>query len=411
MNKYLISWIFLYSIFPLFAQEQTLKLSLKQTEDLFLKQNLSLIAEQLNVDIADAAIVQAKLWDNPELTIGDVNLWKKGEEKQFSIELSQLIRTANKRQKLVSMEKVSKEMAIRELEETLRNLKVELRKSIYELKYLQMYRKTLDKPHQSLEQLINAYRKQTAQGNTSKNELLRLQSSLLELENEINEVQTGLNEQQKALKSLLNIDPLISIEIAQELPEAVSPDKLTLANLLEIAAEERSDIKYRQLEVKYHEKSLIYEKALRVPDITLSAGYDRLGGVWNDFIGLGISMELPVFNRNKGNIQASRLNIEKSKQLSQQQLKTIHYEVVASFDNYNQAYWFYEKISNNELLSELDNMLDVYSKNMLNKNINMLEYLDFMEAYKNNKQTVLLAVKNMQISFAELQYSVGQEIK
>lgn len=401
----------MYSIFPLFAQEQTLKLSLKQTEDLFLKQNLSLIAEQLNVDIADAAIVQAKLWDNPELTIGDVNLWKKGEEKQFSIELSQLIRTANKRQKLVSMEKVSKEMAIRELEETLRNLKVELRKSIYELKYLQMYRKTLDKPHQSLEQLINAYRKQTAQGNTSKNELLRLQSSLLELENEINEVQTGLNEQQKALKSLLNIDPLISIEIAQELPEAVSPDKLTLANLLEIAAEERSDIKYRQLEVKYHEKSLIYEKALRVPDITLSAGYDRLGGVWNDFIGLGISMELPVFNRNKGNIQASRLNIEKSKQLSQQQLKTIHYEVVASFDNYNQAYWFYEKISNNELLSELDNMLDVYSKNMLNKNINMLEYLDFMEAYKNNKQTVLLAVKNMQISFAELQYSVGQEIK
>ena len=61
-------------------------------------------------------------------------------------------------------------------------------------------------------------------------------------------------------------------------------------------------------------------------------------------------------------------------------------------------------------MSELDNMLNTYAKNLLNRNINMLEYIDFMEAYKDNKNTVLTGRKKVQLQFEELQYIVGTEI-
>lgn len=417
----LITFILSSNIFA--QQQQVLMLNLKQIEKLFLKQNLQLIAERMNVDIADAQISQAKLWDNPELTISSVNLWSTKSQReememnafpkntQFSIELSQLIQTANKRNKLINREKASKEITFYNFEEVLRGLKVGLRRSINELIYLQSYTLVLINQEQSLNQLIEVYKRQQAKGNIAKTELLRLQSSLLDLENEINDITKELNEQQKSLKVLLNIDPNIVIYIENANCKTVNPDNIPLAKLLQTATESRPDIKVQQLETQYHEKSLNYEKSLRIPDITLSANFDRYGGLWKDFIGFGVSFDLPVFNRNQGNIKAARISRDQSQYLNQELQNLARHEIAEALLNYTQAFDFYKRINENDLLSELDGMLDIYTKNLLNKNISMLEYIDFMDTYKSNKQTMLAAQKKVNTSFEELQYTIGNDIK
>ena len=409
MIKYGLVAFFCFWLFTATAQDVTL--TLEQIEAQFLQQNLQLIADRMNVDIADAAVAQAKLWDNPELSVSPVNVWSEGKPKEYSAELSQLIQTANKRGKWVGMQKLSKEMTLQDFDNELRGLKVELRKSVYETEYLQTYQKTLTKEQQLFEQLIAAYQKQAAQGNIARNELLRLQSSLLALDNEANDVQTSLNEQLKILKTLLNIDPLVNIHIEKDTSNIHPIETLSFAMLWDMAQDSRPDVKRQQLEVQYNEKSLAYEKSMRIPDVTFSADYDRLGGVWPDFYGLGISFDLPVFNRNQGNIRAARINIDRSKYLSQQQINIAKNEIAEAFNNYTKAYLFYDKISHNEVLSELDNMLEVYMKNFLNKNISMLEFLDFMDTYKENQQTVLLSGKNLRTTFDDLQYAVGTDIK
>lgn len=429
MKKYLLIPLFTCILLNAFAQAQSkLQLTPQQVEALFLEQNLQLIAEKMNISIADAEIAQAKLWDNPSLSIGDVNAWSTNKQRegeaevipplfgsfarntQFSIELSQLIQTANKRGKLVAREKVSKEMAIQELEIVLRGLKIELRKSINETLYLQNYLTVLSTQQEAINGLIEAYRKQMTQGNIAKSELLRLQSSLLEIENEENETRVELHEQLKTLKSLLAVDPLVQIELVDTPPQVVAPDAILLTQLLEQATESRPDIKLSKLQTKYFEKSLAYEKAQRIPDITFSATYDRRGGVWNDFIGFGVSMDLPFLNRNQGGIKAAKLSREQSLYQEKQQINEVQHEAVEAYTNYSQAYKFYQKVNNNALLSELDNMLETYTKNLLKKNISMVEFIDFMEAYKSNKQTLLMARKQMKTQFEELQYIVGTEI-
>ncbi len=407
------------------AQENSIiTLSPEQAEAIFLKNNLQLIAERMNVDMADAAITQARLWDNPNLSIGQIGFPPKsegelipplfgnfGKNMEFGVELSQMIKIAGQRGKLIEREKASKEISLQDFEIVLCGLKLELRQSLSEICYLQAYIKTLKDQQITLEQLITAYQKQVQERSIAKSELLRLQSSVLDLENELNQTQVDLNNHQKKLKILLNADPLSQIIIDDQSKEIKKPENILLTNLLNLAVESRPDVKKSELQTQYYDKSLRYEKSLRVPDLSINAGYDRGGNAWNNFFGFGIGIDLPFFNRNQGNIKAAQIAKDQSQYLFQDQQNVTRQEVTNAYNNYITAYNFYKKINDNSLLKELDSMLEIYTKNLLNRNISMLEYIDFMNAYKTSKQTVLTAKENLNLQFEELQYSVGTEIK
>ena len=426
MKRYLFILLLSNLSFVLVHSQETntLKLTGKQVESLFLQNNLSLIAEKMNIDLAEAEIVQAKLWENPELSISDLNLWSTSSQRedetippvfgkfmkntQFSIELSQLIQTANKRGRLIRREKVGKQIAEKEFEEFLRALKLELRQSISEVLYLQHYVTVLDKQQTSYLELIETYKKLVAQGNLAKAELIRLQSAELEIENDQYETQTELNENLSTLKVLLNLEPDVDLQLVEENVTYKRPSDLILPELLSLAEANRPDMQTAKLQTEYFDKSLAYEKSLRVPDITISAAYDRRGGVWRDFIGFGISIDLPVFDRNQG---AAKINRQQSLVNARLEQNKLQHEVAAAYNNYMLAYKLYTKANDADLLSEITKMQEVYNKYLVNKTISMLEYLDFMEAYTANFQTMLASKKHLANQFQELQFTIGTDIE
>jgi cobalt-zinc-cadmium efflux system outer membrane protein len=413
-------------VFPISIYAQisgTVKLDRSQIEAVFLKENLALIAEKMNINIADAEIVQAKVWENPVLTVGDVNFWTTGIQRenfyddmpnapntrQFSIELSQMITTAGKRRKEIAALKVSKEMAMQQFGETLRGMKIELRKSISEIIYFQQYETVLTEQVDVLKKLINAYEQQVKNGNLSKAELLRLQTSALEIESELYQLRIEQNSQSKTLKSLLNLSPETRIIVVSDKDnkEVTLP---VLNDLNMLATENRPDMKLQQLQTEWFVRTLSLEKARRVPDITFIANYDRYAGLWKDYIGFGVSFDLPVFNRNQGNIRVAKIGTEQSRSLEQLLQNEVLNEIFEAYDNFRQSSEFYRKISDNELLSDLDQMLEAYTKNLLNRNISMLEFIDFMESYQKSKQIFLDAQKSANNSFEELQFTIGIDI-
>ena len=87
MRKLLLSTlpclILIFFGLPVFAQEfQVLKYTPVEIETLFLKQNLQLLAEKMNITLAEAEITQSKLWDNPQLSIGSMNLWSTAKQRE-----------------------------------------------------------------------------------------------------------------------------------------------------------------------------------------------------------------------------------------------------------------------------------------------------------------------------------------
>ena len=404
--------------------QKTLEISVEQAEKQFLGKNLQVLAERYNIDIADAAIVQAKVFNNPTIGVGDVNFWNKnaaneldiannsfGNRIVFSAQLEQMIRTAGKRRKLVEVEKTSKEIAVQEFEMFLLGLKTELRTTLHEIIYLQSYLNVIDFQKESVNNLVEVYKKQTYAGNIAKSELIRLQSSLIELETEANELLIGLHGQYKSLKILLNIPPETEIVVLDTVSGAKNPTEISLNQLFEAAKNTHPVFLLSDLNIKYHENMLHYEKSQRSPDVGVSLNYDRYSGVWKNFVGVGVSVDIPMFNRNQGNIKIAQIKIEQSNYTADYQRNVILQDIAEVYEHYTRNFNYYQKLMDNDFSTDLENMLEVYSRSFLNKNINMLEYIDFMYAYKTTKQAIFTAKKNMETSFAELQFSINNKIE
>ena len=405
------------------SAQDTLKITIEQAEKQFLEKNLQLLAERCHINIADAAIVQAKLLNNPTISVADLNFWHPNAAEQleitpasfgnriiFSVELEQMIRTAGKRKKLVNLEKTAKEIAIQEFEMFLLSLKTELKIILNETTYLQSYLNLIQIQQESVENLVEIYKKNLSNRNIAKSELIRLQASLIELETEINEIQTELNKKYKELKILLNIPIQTTILVLPAASATKNPDDILLTDLWETAKNSRPEFLLSDLNIRYNEKLLVYEKSLRSPDVGINVNYDRYGGVWKNFVGVGVSVDIPAFNRNQGNIKMAKHRIEQSNYYDEYQANVIQQEILELYNNYKMNYRFYQKITDNDFSEDLENMLEIYSRNLLNKNISMLEYIDFLDAYRTTKQTILAVKRNLDTSFAELQFSINNKI-
>ena len=404
--------------------KDTLKISRAEAETIFLKNNLRLLSEKLNIDQAEAQVIQAKLWPNPRLEVGEVNLWSNatseqlppisgnwGRTSEITVGLEQLIQTAGKRKKLMAMEKVGVEIAQEYFQDVLRIVKIEFRNNLTHLQYVQAKQEIYQKQLVSIQKLLNAYSNQAKQGNISKSEFIRLKASELEFVKELSDLQKENNQLQKELKTLMNLPSQNFLKIDSEnfVPNLSKTENINLAELTSSALENRPDVKVSVLEEKHINRKYKYELAQRMPDVTLLASYDRGGNIMNNFVGFGFGIDLPFFSRNQGNIKVAKLEIEKSQYLKEEKNNQAQHEVIQAYEDLIVARKLYENIDAS-YENDLDKLLESHLKNFAQRNTSMLEYLDFVEAYLENKTIILDSKKELNEHFEELQFVIGKEL-
>ncbi|MBC9812525.1 TolC family protein [Crocinitomicaceae bacterium CZZ-1] len=407
--------------------QDTLSLSREECEGVFLKENLLLIAEKLKISQSEALVQQAKLWPNPSFTLDQVNFWATnyqtqgqeivpplwgnfGRNQQFGMELEQLILTAGKRKKLMALERVGVDKAGVYFEELLRSLKTEFRSLIAELQYIQGIEAAYREQLTSVAKLTVSFQSQVQKGNISRGEYVRLKALELELTSELNDLKNDRNAVQKELKSLMRLNPLTILVITDK-PGTVAGNlsQLRAADLIEQAKSNRQELKLAELEKEYYSKLYAYERAQRVPDLSLKATYDRNGNTMLDFIGFGFSIDLPFFNRNQGNIKYAETGLEIAKIENEFRQLQVENEVVAAYQNLLIASDFMNNIEPG-YEQTLDDLLKHYASNFQSRNISMIEFIDFLDAYLDNKKIILDAEKNVSQKLEELNYAVGTEV-
>src|SRR5690606_10769173 len=134
-------------------------------------------------------------------------------------------------------------------------------------------------------------------------------------------------ELQARLKQLMMLSPSSVLVITDfPVPDLRAYRLLSPEHLL--AQADRPDLRQAQLEETGYRKAVDLEKARRIPDITLKAQYDRNGNTMLNFFGVGASIDLPLFNRNQGNIQYARINAEKAGMRVQEQSLHVNTEII-----------------------------------------------------------------------------------
>ena len=408
--------------------QDTLELSRQECEAIFLKENLLLIAEKLEVPKAEAAVQQARLWPNPNFTLDQVNLWATkgqtggqeavpplfgsfGRNQQFGFEVQQLIQTARKRSKLVAVEQVNADKAALGFDELLRNLKVELRKTLTNLQYLQLREEIYFNQLASVNQLLKAYQVQADQGYIARSEVIRLKALELGINRNISEIARQHNEAQKELKLWLRLAPatLIRVKDAGFIRNIDSLRRYTVAEITEQARLSRPDLQIAALGETHARRLIDYEKAKRVPDLALKGTYDRNGNTMLNFFGFGIVMDLPLFDRNQGNIRQAQIHADQSRKLAEYKSSEVENEIALAYSNLLNALQLASK-TDSAYEAALDDMLLAHTRNFTNRNMSMLEFLDFMDAYLENKQTILEARKAVNDHAEELNYCIGRDL-
>ena len=400
-------------------QTDTTIISLQQAEKIFLDSNLSILAAHYNVDAASALAMQAAFWDNPVLNTDQVisannnflpykTLPDGSPGAQYYFEIDQLIKTAGKRGKLIAAAQTNIEISKLQLQDVIRKLRSQLHIDYYTItRQLNSY-DFYKQQEAQLNILINAMKGQLDAGNISQKDFLQMQSLDVSLKQDMVDATNIIEDAEADIKTILHINGNIFIkpENATLLPISIPGDATVLINE---AKQNNPYYKLQQQQTVYQQQLLAYQKALRVPDVTLTPNYDRQSNYALNYFGIGVSVPIPVFNRNKGNIQSASAAVQ------QQQVITSNAETELE-NNVMNAYkkFLLAETQNTGEQQDFYKRYDALYQNMFNsykaRQISFLEFISFFNDYKDLQEKLQQQKLNLLLAADALNYETGIDV-
>ena len=398
--------------------QDTLRLTVHEAEEMFIKNNIQLLAQKYSIDSAKAAIITARLFDNPQFGFG-TGFYNPATSRFFdataggpevSMQLSQLIKTAGKRNKSIQLAKTGVAITQYQFSDIVRTLGYTLRNDFYNIYYLQQTQKVYDIEITSLQKTNAAYAEQVQKGNVAQMDLLRIQSQQYTLQAELATLQGNIDDVQSEFKLLLRAKPTVYIvPVFEENNNAQSVLNIPYQALVDSAYHNRYDLKIAETNVTFSQQNLALQKALAVPDFNIDLGYDRLGSYVQNYNSVGVDFPLPFFNRNQGNIKQAKLGV----QSSQVQLEGARDAVESQISNSYIGAVRAEKLLNSfdtKFEGNINYLIGEVTKNFEKHNISLLEFTDFYDSYKQN----VVQLNNLRYSrmsqLEQLNFTTGTRI-
>jgi cobalt-zinc-cadmium efflux system outer membrane protein len=392
LSTFLVLFLALFR-FTVSAQEKdTLRLTLPAAEQQLLRQNIPLLTQRYSIDSAKAGIITARLYDNPQVTFENVlynHTTKKwfdfSYEGQNSLQVEQLFKLAGKRNKAVKLAQSGVKMSEYQFYDLLRTLRFSLHDNFYDLYYKQCSLQTFASQIAFLQNVVNVFTAQKALGNIAPKEIIRIKSMLYDLQHDHLTLLQDIQQTQSDLALLIRVAP--GTVIQPMLPDTTTgrpvAEQYNFQSLLDTARLNRFDLKMGQEMVNYNHLNLRLQQSMAVPDVQVGVSYDKQGNFERNYNGLNVSMPLPFFNRNQGNIKSARAQLESSKLQLEGQEDQLAHEVMNSL---------LLALQTEKLLQEFDpgfendysKMMTEVEKNYRLHHIGLLEFIDLYDAYRNN---------------------------
>ena len=417
MNRAFFILLFLFLSGRMCAQQVAGTLTLKEAEQRFLERNLSLIAERYNIDMAQAQVLQAKLFDNPVISL-EQNVYNRlngkyfdfGKEGEAVVEIEQVIHLAGQRNKQVRLEKINKEIAEYQFEEVMRTLRQELNEKFVEVYFLSKSIGIYEREVNSLQTLLAGMKIQQEKGNISLMEISRLESMLFSLKKEKNEQENDLLTTRGELNLLLNLpgDTQVQLSLDEEVLQQLDLSQLSFADLKAII-NERPDQKIARSTVNASRANLKLQKSMAFPEFSVKGNYDRVGNFINDYFAIGVSLSVPIFNRNQGNIKAARFSIQQAGVEQEHAANRADMELFTAYTSLEKAIQLYQS-TNMDLERNFEKLITGVNENFTKKNISLLEFIDYYDSYKETCIQLYEIRKNVFLAMENLNTVVGQNI-
>jgi len=396
-------------------REDTVRLSLPDAEKMFLDSNLLLLAQRYNIDASKALVIQARLLPNPNFSIGhsiysgEINKFvPTGNQDETYGSFSQLILLAGKRNKQVLIAKANVKLTEYQFFDLLRTLKYTLRTDFFNIYYMQQSARVYDAEIRALQQIVDAFAQQQGKGYIAEKEVVRIKAQLYSFRSEYNDLINQINDVESELRLVLQTKPTVYVDPAPDSGtlQTLDPARYPLDALLDSAYHNRTDLQIARANTDISKLTYNYQKALAVPDLTLSAGFDERGSFVQNLYGLSASMDLPVFNRNQGNIKSAKAMIKVNETNLRSTRATVEENVARSLQKAFAQHKLYQSIDP-KFSGDFERLMHEVVVNYQKRNIGLLEFLDFYDSYKQNTLQFNTIGYNRISAFEDINFYTG----
>ena len=414
MNKRLLTILFAFAIAIPLSGQVYVQLTLNEYLERVRKNNIEYAAERLNMEISDAEIISASVFNNPYISLGyytnEFNNMQMGQGAM--VEIGKTI-SPGRRAAAINVAKSEKELNEILLTDFMRKLRGNAVLTWLEaVKHRQIIEIRKNSYHDQIKMMVSDSIRR--EGNIVKDldaMQSRVESGLLY--SDIIDMELLLTQLYQEISIYLGTGGKDTVYIP-ETKNIWNSKVFNLSEIIQTAIARRADILAAKKEIDVSKLSIVAAKKERIPEFDIFLGYGFNSEVKNELapaprhggVELGVSFPIPLFNRSKGEIQSAEVRRKQAELRYIQAEREVTSEVINAYNEY-MATDKKLKFLTAGIVRTAKEVLDEKRKDYNNGDIHLIEVLDAQRSYDEILHSLYSVIYDKSMALVKLETAMG----
>ena len=391
----------------------SVRIDLEQAIQMAVVHNHALKAARTETQQSQAEEITAAIRPNPVFTYDDlyVPIFSPSQltsttlnnVTEFDLGVSYTFERGHKRQARIRAAKDQTAVTISQVSDTERGLTFNVAQQFIGILLAKSNLQLATQDLASFQQTVNLSVEQQKAGAISEGDLLKIQLQLLAFQMDVSQAQLGLVQSLASLRGLVGYDALpAGYEVIGDL--AYQPLKLSQEDLQLKALQLRPDYIAAQQGVTAAQSQYSLAKANGKRDLTTTFDYTHVSALNN--AGLTFNIEIPVFNRNQGEIARTNFAITQAQETKTAAEETVMTDVASAY----QAFKIGDEVVQLYLsgyLKQAEDSRDISEYAYKRGAASLLDFLDAERSYRATQLAYRQALATYMLAFEQLREVVG----
>lgn len=392
------------------------RVSMADAVRLALEHNHQIAAQRLNVGMSMADEITAGLKPNPVLTSTNQNFpvippsqltWSGIVQNESLAEsLSYLFERGGKRKNRIRVAEDTTDVATKTVVDAERQLRFQTEQAFINVLFAESTLALAQDNLNDFTQVVDVNRQRLQAGALAEADFYRIHLQQLQFEQDVSSSEVALAQAKAALRQAVGVEFLaegFDVDGALEFHAYTA----TIDELKQAALAARPDLLAAQSGTKLAQDAQALAFSNRTRDITGELEYDRFGD--SNALGFGVSFELPIHDRNQGNIAHAKVAISQAQEAESAARNTVLTDVenaFASFQTNAKVVGLYQAGYLDQAKESLDITTYVYQRGAAT----ITDLLDAERTYRATQLAFRQALAAYMASVAQINFVVGRQV-
>jgi len=362
------------------------ELTLGDAVDVFLQQNLAIVAARYEIETADAEKLTARLRPNPEFdaSFDDLPLDFSGpffREQEISYGISQTFELGGKRRKRINAANANAELARANFQVTMWQLTNDLKRKFYTVVLAEDLLKLAEDNEKTFGEILKHSTELVQQGEIAGLDLRKIEVEKLKFDTDVASSRRDYEVALRDFRVTLGGD-YRSRDVTVSGTLDYKGYQFVLAELRDKSLASRPDLKAAQISEFAADSDIKLQDAQRIPNLSVGVGLKRI--VVDNLYSFGLGITLPIFDRNQG----ERVKALIQKKRAQNDQKILTNTVLSDVDKAMASYEAQKRrveLYNSGVLSKVE---EIQSLTEFSFKAGESSVLDLLDAIRTRRETL-----------------------